>query len=256
MGTPKADHLTIRGSDKEQSTSFQFVTESRRRSLTFLTNPLQQLMIIVVAIFLAEAVTMVILASLPPLSLYAVTFLDSLCLIIIVFPILYFFMLRPLRLHIAEVSRIEKVLRESEEKYRSFIESTDDSIYLVDRKYTYLYMNKRHITRMGFSGDKYMGRAAILKTTYRESDVVARIGGDEFVVLPVGRSGDNVDIILARLQENLDHHVRKSNLAYRLSISFGISCYDPESPRSIDELIIQAEKSMYEQKRQKQKPLL
>jgi PAS domain-containing protein len=46
-----------------------------------------------------------------------------------------------------ETERIkgEKVLQESEEKYRSLVESTDDSIYLVDKDCRYLFMNRNHL---------------------------------------------------------------------------------------------------------------
>jgi two-component system cell cycle response regulator len=40
---------------------------------------------------------------------------------------------------------------------------------------------------------------------------------------------------------------------YTLSISFGVSYYDPEEPCSVDELIAHADKMMYEQKRLRQK---
>ena len=46
----------------------------------------------------------------------------------------------------------------SEERYRSIVETTDDSIYLVDENYRYLYMNEKHRIRMGFSGKEYEGR--------------------------------------------------------------------------------------------------
>jgi diguanylate cyclase (GGDEF)-like protein/PAS domain S-box-containing protein len=55
--------------------------------------------------------------------------------------------------------RAENALRESEEKYRSLVHSSEDSIYLVDRNYRYLFMNERHVARMGFSGDEYLGRS-------------------------------------------------------------------------------------------------
>lgn len=95
--------------------------------------------------------------------------------------------------------------------------------------------------------------ANILKATCLESDVIARIGGDEFVVIHIGAAQKNIEVITARLQENVEHHNAIGNRDYRLSISFGMSWYYPESPRSIDELLANADKMMYEQKRLKTK---
>jgi PAS domain-containing protein len=36
----------------------------------------------------------------------------------------------------------EDTMREGEEKYRSLVESIDDCIYLIDRNFRYLFMNK------------------------------------------------------------------------------------------------------------------
>jgi len=290
--------------------------------------------------------------------------------------------------------RTENAIRESGEQYRSLVESTEDSIYLVDRNYKYLFMNKKHLSRMGFSENEYIGRpysefhlpyetnwfiekanevfnigksvhhehknlkdgkyylltlspvkkpdgtiiavtvvskditelkqmeeklqtlslmdeltgiynrrgfftlvehqlklskrhkkgifmlyadvdnlkeindtyghkegdmalidtANILKYNYRESDIIARIGGDEFVVIPVGAAGDKVEIISSRLQKAIEVHNSKTNRVYKLSISAGITYYNPQNPCSIDELLLHGDKAMYEQKRHKQKP--
>ncbi|MEA3488075.1 MAG: PAS domain S-box protein, partial [Euryarchaeota archaeon] len=52
----------------------------------------------------------------------------------------------------------EAALRKNEEKYRSLVESTEDSVYLVDRNCRYLFMNEKHISRLGSSSDRYVGR--------------------------------------------------------------------------------------------------
>ena len=93
----------------------------------------------------------------------------------------------------------------------------------------------------------------LLKATFRESDIIARIGGDEFVVIPVGPERDNVEIITARFQQNLKDHNAKRSRSYKLSISFGVAYFDPENPCSIDELLAQGDKMMYDQKRLKRK---
>lgn len=96
--------------------------------------------------------------------------------------------------------------------------------------------------------------ANILRKNYREADIIARIGGDEFVVIPVETTGDNIDIISSRLQKSLKIHNAEKNHKYKLSISVGIAYYNPENPCSVDELLVRADKSMYEQKMHKKKP--
>ena len=295
---------------------------------------------------------------------------------------------------ITDAVRAEARLRESEEKYRALVESTDDSIYLVDRQGRYLFMNRKHMARMGFTGDEPLGRAYadyhtpeetqwlqekvervfatgeplhhehrsrrdghhflltlsavrqadgsiaavtviskdvtelkrledelrslsltdpltglhnrrgfftladlqlkladrqrqgvymlyadlddlkwvndthghqegdralvaaanLLKSTYRTSDVVSRIGGDEFAVIPVGTAGDAVPMIVGRFQQNLEAFNAGAELPYRLSVSVGVIMYDPLHPLGLDELLAQADKRMYEQKRLKHGP--
>ncbi len=92
--------------------------------------------------------------------------------------------------------------------------------------------------------------ANILKETFREPDIVARIGGDEFGVLAIGSRRDSAEMLISRLQENLDSHNAKGKRHYELSLSMGIARYDPECPCSIDELLDRADTLMYEQKRE------
>jgi len=92
--------------------------------------------------------------------------------------------------------------------------------------------------------------ANILKETFREPDIIARIGGDEFVVLATEGRKDSAEILISRLQENLDTHNARGKRSYKLSLSMGIARYDPECPCSIDELLDRADNLMYEQKQE------
>jgi diguanylate cyclase (GGDEF)-like protein len=245
----------------------------------------------------------------------------------------------------------EKLLQESEQKYRSLVELTDDSIYLVDKDCRYLFMNRNHLIRLNLVGREYekltygdlhsteetrvfrqkvdrtvaaneslqfeykskknkrhffqtfspvlddtggieaimvvskditrlkemedlqrtlylknindtyghqegdraiIEVARIIDENYRRSDVIARIGGDEFVILPVGDSRDTVEMISARLKKVLDSYNEKSALQYKISLSVGIAYYDPQNPCTVDELLDMADKAMYHNKKQKQ----
>ncbi|MBM4129232.1 MAG: diguanylate cyclase [Nitrospira sp.] len=93
--------------------------------------------------------------------------------------------------------------------------------------------------------------ARILKGTFRESDIIARIGGDEFVVLTIGISEESVEVLRRRLKKNLAKYEAQERRPYRLSISTGMAHYNPRHPCSIDELMERADKLMYEEKRHK-----
>ena len=99
-------------------------------------------------------------------------------------------------------------------------------------------------------GDQALiGLADILKKTFRESDIIARIGGDEFVVL-LESADENSETLLTRLHENVkDYNVKRSQ--YTLSVSLGTAQFDPEYPISIDELLSKADALMYAQKRRR-----
>jgi diguanylate cyclase (GGDEF)-like protein len=93
--------------------------------------------------------------------------------------------------------------------------------------------------------------ANLLRSTYRESDIVARIGGDEFVVVPIGSTGDNIDAILNRLTTNLDIVNVARKRRYNLSLSVGVAYFDPDHPCTVDELLAAGDRFMYEEKKRK-----
>jgi diguanylate cyclase (GGDEF)-like protein/PAS domain S-box-containing protein len=99
-------------------------------------------------------------------------------------------------------------------------------------------------------GDRALIETAdVLRETFRESDIIARFGGDEFVVLAIETDGVGFQVLTTRLQENLEAHNARKGRRYKLSLSVGLARYDPESPCSIEELLAQADRAMYERKR-------
>jgi diguanylate cyclase (GGDEF)-like protein/PAS domain S-box-containing protein len=95
--------------------------------------------------------------------------------------------------------------------------------------------------------------ALVLQESFRNSDIVGRIGGDEFVIVPIGVAGDNVDVITERLQDNIEIKNKKPDRSYKLSLSVGVAYYDPENPVTIDELLMRADALMYEHKKNRRK---
>ncbi|MBI2354132.1 MAG: diguanylate cyclase [Deltaproteobacteria bacterium] len=93
--------------------------------------------------------------------------------------------------------------------------------------------------------------AAILRDTFRASDILARLGGDEFVVLSPEATEQSERLIMERLQRNLRAHNRDAERPFELSVSFGISVYDPAAPCTLEELLERGDRLMYEQKQRR-----
>jgi len=93
--------------------------------------------------------------------------------------------------------------------------------------------------------------ADILKQTFRESDLIARISGDEFALLLIDTPEKNLSIVFNRLQKNIDAFNIHPGVMFNLSLSVGMAVYDHDRPCSIDELLKQADRRMYEQKQRK-----
>src|SRR5215210_1549050 len=101
-------------------------------------------------------------------------------------------------------------------------------------------------------GDTLIAEAAVvLRTTFRASDLPARMGGDEFCVLLRGESARSAERAVERLGAAVEDVNREPGRAFELSLSVGIARFDPDEPVSVDRLIEQADGLMYASRRAK-----
>jgi diguanylate cyclase (GGDEF)-like protein/PAS domain S-box-containing protein len=347
--------------------------------------------IALIAIFITEAVLMLLLPLLPPMPSLLTAFIDASLLVFVIFLIFRAQHKKEFQIYNSRFVESQETLRKSEERYRSLVESTEDSIYLVNRNCCYLFMNQKHLARLGHSAEEFIGRpysdfhseeeakeftsavdqvittgkslqqehksrrdncyflrtlspvkdpdgtvsavtvvskhfterkameeelrklsltdeltnlynrrgymtlaelqikmanrldrelllisadlddlkvindtfghqegdhalidvAVILKETFRSSDIIARIGGDEFAALQMKSSENNIAVTSDRLQEAITRHNAEADRPYTLSISVGTEIYDPQEPKTLDQLMAEADKKMYEQKKTK-----
>jgi diguanylate cyclase (GGDEF)-like protein/PAS domain S-box-containing protein len=99
-------------------------------------------------------------------------------------------------------------------------------------------------------GDRALIAAAdVFNRTFRDSDVVARVGGDEFAILAVEADTHNLDTIRTRLQQALDIANRAHSHPFELSVSIGVVSYDPDQHATVEELMALADREMYTHKR-------
>ena len=79
----------------------------------------------------------------------------------------------------------------------------------------------------------------------------ARIGRDEFVILAMNSFETSAEKLISRFEQVLNDHPLQTKRPYTLSLSLGITCFNPQNPCSIEVLLAEADKIMYENKQKK-----
>jgi diguanylate cyclase (GGDEF)-like protein len=90
--------------------------------------------------------------------------------------------------------------------------------------------------------------AKLMRQTFRKSDLCARVGGDEFVVLLTNASRETAEAVTARFQRSLASFSEQIQRGYNITFSYGIVEYAPEEHDSIEALMAAGDSSMYAQK--------
>lgn len=88
-----------------------------------------------------------------------------------------------------------------------------------------------------------------LKTAFRNSDLYARIGGDEFAVFLTNANADVTTDLIARFGTSLKGRCAELDLPYSIDFSYGFVNYEPCKHSSMDDILHDADSAMYEQKR-------
>jgi diguanylate cyclase (GGDEF)-like protein len=91
--------------------------------------------------------------------------------------------------------------------------------------------------------------AKVLRNTFRGSDIVARIGGDEFVALAHLHSELDVETLCARLREHLREFNAARTRSYEVDLSIGATLVDEPADQDLEEFIARADEAMYRDKR-------
>jgi diguanylate cyclase (GGDEF)-like protein len=120
----------------------------------------------------------------------------------------------------------------------------------IDSALLYLDLDKFKAINDGFGhaeGDRALQEfASLLRSALRVSDVIARVGGDEFVVLLSGTS--EYEGALQRLRGSLVTRNEVGTHRYRLETSVGIAILRREEHETLDLLLHRADEAMYLEK--------
>ena len=103
-------------------------------------------------------------------------------------------------------------------------------------------------------GDRVLLKLSdILIAAFRSSDIIARMGGDEFAVLAVEATEEGADLLLSRLRKRIDDFNMARREPYQLSLSIGMIRHDGEGRIRLDDLLARADAAMYEEKHSRRK---
>lgn len=91
-----------------------------------------------------------------------------------------------------------------------------------------------------------------LRDSFRDTDVIGRIGGDEFAVLLGNCTLLDCQINLDRLNRTIETNNATANIKYKIKFSAGIAEYEPAKHLLLDDLLKDADYMMYEHKNSKQ----
>jgi diguanylate cyclase (GGDEF)-like protein/PAS domain S-box-containing protein len=100
------------------------------------------------------------------------------------------------------------------------------------------------------TGDKVLCRVAeALSRSVRDSDIVVRYGGDEFLVLLIETDGET-EIVKNRIHSEVSRAGQMSFLEeFPITLSIGTAHWDPESGEPIEHVLNRADRAMYDEKR-------
>lgn len=142
---------------------------------------------------------------------------------------------------------------------RGFLTFAEQYLKLAQRKGKGLLLMFADLDNLKQINDRYghhEGDLALIRTaktlreTFRKSDLIGRIGGDEFPIIAMEADAGTAETLTAHLKKNLAKH-NQTQSRYRLSLSVGTAYFDPEDDATVDDLMAKADEALYAQKRKK-----
>lgn len=113
--------------------------------------PLRLLVTTTICVFVAEALIMVFLSSIPPLGHWTTVLVDATLIVLLVSPCLYLWLFRPIALQVKARIQAEEVLRESEERFKGYISHAPEAIFVINADGRFIEANNAACDMTGFS---------------------------------------------------------------------------------------------------------
>ena len=92
--------------------------------------------------------------------------------------------------------------------------------------------------------------ASLLRSVFRDNDILGRVGGDEFAVVVQGSQADFASV-LRRFDNVVEAQNQSGGKPYRMSCSVGAVSAEPGDGQTLTDLLARADEEMYKNKRQR-----
>jgi diguanylate cyclase (GGDEF)-like protein len=87
-------------------------------------------------------------------------------------------------------------------------------------------------------GDATLRQASkIIQQSFRDSDILARLSSDEFIILVTEMPADHGEGLVARLQKNFSTYNQRAKTSFDLAIRVGTAYFDPAEPLTLEALL-------------------
>jgi diguanylate cyclase (GGDEF)-like protein len=229
-------------------------------------SPIKAVLILIFSVLISELSIKYIFIGIPVLSQFDIPVINAVILVTILLPILYVYIYKPMCSQYTKLERAEENQRE--------LSLLDELTGLYNRRGFMLYA--KHLLEFSIRSKKalllvyadldnlkwindHLGHevgnkaivciAKVLTATFRGSDVIGRVGGDEFAILALETKEENTNIFRKRLNKNLKDAECNFNPICGLKLSFGIAANNSGESKSLEDLIEQADTLMYDEKR-------
>tara|TARA_B100001142_G_scaffold148724_1_gene149610 strand:+ start:125 stop:979 length:855 start_codon:yes stop_codon:yes gene_type:complete len=138
---------------------------------------------------------------------------------------------------------------------RGFLTLAEDAISLMENlNYHILFIDLDKMKQINDEyghnmGDNALQEASkILKSSFREGDIISRYGGDEFIVFVSDVGNEVIDKIKGRIDRNIKLLNESKKFRYTLALTVGHSRYNPDKKESLKQVIERADEDMYSKK--------
>lgn len=140
---------------------------------------------------------------------------------------------------------------------RAFLNLSDNRIKLAKRKDKNVFLLFCDLDGLKAINDEYGHKegdlvlkefADVLKNSFRESDIIARYAGDEFIILASNVREEDTEVILQRIYDNLSIKNQQMNKPYAVSASFGTILKKPNKETTLEEIVHEIDILMYAEK--------